>query len=83
MEIRDSAKRLFGRAKSTTGDLVASSKDKVADIRSSRQRNELLRELGELCWADRTGAGDDNTAREIDRIVNELKELEMASGDDG
>jgi hypothetical protein len=56
---------------------------KLEDVKAGRKSDSLLKELGAAVYAQRTGTATDQTAGDIDRLVEELKaaEAEHASAD--
>lgn len=61
-------------------DTRAAATSRVAVARSGRK--SLLVQLGEAVYASRTDSGGDATA-EIDRLVGELEELDLALAESG
>jgi hypothetical protein len=53
---------------------------KLEDVQAKRRADGLLRDLGAVVFAQKTGKGNDESAGEIDRLVNELKSYETEHG---
>lgn len=53
---------------------------KLGDVQARRKADALLRELGAIVYAQRTGTAAADAPAEIDRLVGEIKALENESG---
>jgi hypothetical protein len=75
----DKVKEQAEKAKVQAQDIKGKVGDKVDEVQSKRKADELLDDLGQFLYAERTGRALPGADAEIDRIVQELKALE----DDG
>ena len=53
---------------------------KLYAMQAKRKADGLLHDLGAAIYADRTGRGNDQTKKDADRIVQELKDYEAEYG---
>ena len=53
---------------------------KLDAMQAKRTADGLLHDLGAAIYADRTGRGNDQTKKDADRIVQELKDYEAEYG---
>jgi hypothetical protein len=53
---------------------------KIEDVQARRRADGLLRDLGAVVYAQHMGNAAGDSAAEIDRIVAELKKLEVEQG---
>ena len=53
---------------------------KLDAMQAKRKADGLLHDLGAAIYADRTGRGNDQTKKDADRIVQELKDYEAEYG---
>ena len=67
------------KVKQQATQVAQKAQDAVGDVQGKRQADALLKDLGGVVFAERTGRGTPETAGEIERILSELRELE-ASG---
>ncbi len=71
---------LMDKVKAQASELASQGKAKYGEVQATRQANAMLRNLGALVYADRTGRGSGDTEAQIDKLVNELKAHESANG---
>lgn len=53
---------------------------KMEDAKARRAADGLLRDLGAVVYAQRSGTAESNSADEVDRLVGELKKYESEHG---
>ena len=74
----DKVKEQADKAKEQAKDLRGKVEGKVDDVQHKRKADDLLDDLGRFLYAERTARPIAGADTEIDRIVNELKDLEQA-----
>ncbi|MGO8871680.1 MAG: hypothetical protein ACLQPH_09830 [Acidimicrobiales bacterium] len=67
-----------GLAKATEAGKAGQAKLDAAQAK--HKADGLLRDLGAIAYADRTGHGTDDTAAEADRLIEEIKAYEAEYG---
>ncbi len=71
---------LMDKVKAQASELAREGKAKYSEVQATRRANALLRNLGALVYAERTGRGSGDTEAQIDKLVAELKAHEAANG---
>ncbi len=68
-----------GMAKATEASKAGQAK--LDAMQAKRKADGLLHDLGAAVYADRTGRANDETKKDTDRIVQELKDYEAEYGE--
>jgi hypothetical protein len=71
---------LMDKVKAQASELAQQGKAKYDEAQATRRANALLRNLGAVVYADRTGRGSGDTQAQIEKLVADLKAHEAASG---
>ncbi len=78
---------LFDRVKSQAAQLAQKAQEagkvsqaKLGDVQAHRRADRLMRDLGALVFAERSGRASGGASAEIERIVAELSDLEAKNG---
>jgi hypothetical protein len=71
---------LMDKVKAQASELASQGKAKYGEVQATRRANVLLRNLGAVVYADRTGRGSGDTEAQIDKLVTEIKAHESANG---
>ena len=61
-------------------DGVKTGQSKLEGAQAKKRQDALLRDLGALLYAERTGNATGETAAEMERILSELRTLEAEAG---
>jgi hypothetical protein len=70
------------KAKERASKLVETTKEKVDDMKDKRKADDLLEELGRLCYRGRTGRAEADDEVAMAKLVADLQALE-AEGTEG
>lgn len=76
MALMDKMKAAAATAAQKAQEAGKAGQSKLEDVKAGRKSDSLLRELGAAVYAQRTGTATDQTAGDIDRLVEELKAAE-------
>jgi len=71
---------LMDKVKAQASELASQGKAKYGEVQATRRANALLRNLGALVYADRTGRGSGDTQAQIEKLITELKAHESQNG---
>jgi hypothetical protein len=71
---------LMDKVKAQASELASQGKAKYGEVQATRRANVLLRNLGAVVYADRTGRGSGDTEAQIEKLVTEIKAHESANG---
>jgi hypothetical protein len=63
-----------------TQETAREGKAKFDQVQATRRADAMLRNLGALVYADRTGRGTPDTQAQIDRLIADIKAHEAANG---
>jgi hypothetical protein len=71
---------LMDKVKAQASELASQGKAKYGEVQATRRANVLLRNLGAVVYADRTGRGSGDTEAQIEKLITEIKAHESANG---
>ena len=71
---------LMDKVKAQATELAQQGKAKYDQVQATRRADALLRNLGALVYAERTGRGAGDSQAQIDKLVADLKAHEAANG---
>jgi hypothetical protein len=63
-----------------TQETAREGKAKFDQVQATRRADAMLRNLGALVYADRTGRGTPDTQAQIDRLISDISAHEAANG---
>jgi hypothetical protein len=63
-----------------TQETARDSKAKLDQIQAKRRADAMLRDLGAVIYADRTGRGSGDSSAQVDKLVAQLKAHEAENG---
>src|SRR3979411_1152542 len=80
MGFLDKAKQQATQLAQKAQEGVKTGQAKLDQVQSKKKEDALLRDLGAVCFADKTGRGTAETAGEIERLLSELGSHEAEGG---
>jgi hypothetical protein len=80
MGFLDKAKQQATQLAQKAQEGVKTGQAKLDQVQSKKKEDALLRDLGAVCFADKTGRGTAETAGEIERLLSELRSHEAEAG---
>lgn len=76
MGFLDKAKEQASKVAQKAQEGAKTGQAKLQDVQTKRKIDALLRDLGEVVYAQRTGTASDGSDAEVERLVGEVKALE-------
>jgi hypothetical protein len=80
MGILDKAKQQATQIAQKAQESVKTGQAKLDQVQSKKRADALLRDLGAVFYAEKTGRATGETAAEIERLVSELRAHEAETG---
>jgi hypothetical protein len=80
MGLMDRVKAQASQLAQSAADATQEGKNRLDQASAQRRGDGMLRQLGALVLAERTGRGAPDSQAQIDRLVNEITSHEQASG---
>lgn len=80
MGLLDKAKQQATQLAQKGQEAAQKGQEKLQGVQAKKREDALLRDLGALIFAERTGRAEGDVAAEIDRLVAELRDHEAAHG---
>ena len=81
MGLLDKAKEQATKVAHKAQEGVKAGQEKIEDVQVKRKTEALMRDLGSIVYAQRTGTPEGDPEAEISRIVAEIQELEAQAAD--
>lgn len=81
MGFLDKAKEQATKVAHKAQEGVKVGQDKLEDAQTKRKVDGLMRDLGEIVYAQRTGTGSGEADADIDRLVGEIRALQEQAAD--
>jgi hypothetical protein len=78
--VKAQANQLAQNAQQAAQQAAQEGRARIDQAQASRRGDALLRQLGALIYADRTGRGTPDTQGKIDQLISDLSAHEQASG---
>ena len=80
MGLMDKVKAQASQLAQMTQEAAQEGKSRIDQAQANRRGDALLRQLGALVYADRTGRGTPDTQAKIDQLISDISAHEQATG---
>jgi hypothetical protein len=80
MGLMDKVKAQANQIAQQTRDAAQAGQQKLDQVQAQRRADGMLRQLGQLVFADRTGRGAADTQGRIDQLITEITAYERENG---
>lgn len=80
MGLMDKVKAQANQLAQQTRDAAEQGKAKLDQAQANRRGDQMLRQLGALVYAERTGSGTPDSQAKIDQLINDISAFERENG---